>query len=422
MSEEFIYYLWRYKLLDSHLQTTLGENCQVIDPGIQNSNSGPDFFNARIKIGETLWAGNVEIHIHASDWNLHKHQYDKAYDNIILHVVFIEDKKISRKNGASIPTLEVADKFDSKLLNRYQNLIQSKQRIPCEFQIREVDRFIQNNWLDRLLVERLETKSNDIAEKLEYNNNDWAETFYQQLANNFGFKVNAVPFELLARSLPLKILAKHKDNIQQIEALLFGQAGMLAKKTGDKYYKNLQKEYDFLAGKYNLLPIDAYLWQFMRLRPVNFPTIRISQFAALIKNSSHLFSKILESESYSDMLNLFQIEASEYWTTHFTFAKVSEGKSKKLGKAGIQLILINTVAPFLFIYGKRKNKQSYIDKALKLLDQVPGEKNTITQMWTELEMNTKTAFNTQALIHLKNNYCNNKRCLACGIGHEILKK
>ncbi len=369
-----------------------------------------------------MWAGNVEIHVHATDWKLHKHQFDQAYDNIILHVVFVEDKKISRKNGESIPTIEVAESFDIGLLKRYKNLMQSKNRIPCEFQIREVDRFKQNNWLDRLLIERLEIKSKGIEEKLEYNNNDWSETFYQHLASNFGFKVNAVPFELLARSLPLKILAKHKDNIKQVEALLFGQAGMLENNKVDKYYKGLIKEYDFLAGKYKLVPIDVHLWRFMRLRPVNFPTIRISQFAALIANSSHLFSKVLGNDSYSFLLNLFNVQASSYWNTHYTFGKETVGKSKKLGKTGIQLILINTVAPFLFIYGRKKNEQSFIDRALKLLDQIPGEKNAIIRMWSDIEMNTSTAFNTQALLHLKNNYCDKKLCLSCGIGHTILNQ
>ncbi len=422
MTEAFIYYLWKYKLLHPQLQTSKGETCQVIDPGTHNTDSGPDFFNARIKIGETLWAGNVEIHVRASDWILHKHQFDKAYDNIILHVVFVEDKRIVRSNGKSIPTLEIADSFDISLLKRYRSLMQSKNSIPCEFQIREIDRFVQNNWLDRLLVERLENKSKQIEEKLEYNNNDWAETFYQHLASNFGFKVNALPFELLSRSLPLKIIAKHKNNIKQIEALLFGQAGMLENDADDRYYKELKKEYDFLAIKYKITQIDSHLWRFMRLRPVNFPTIRISQFAALIANSSHLFSKILESESYQFLFDQFTVEASDYWKTHYTFGKKSEDKSKKLGKTGIQLILINTVAPFLFVYGRKKQKQEFIDKALKLLDQIPGEKNAITRMWENHEMNIRTAFNTQALIHLKNNYCDKKLCLSCGIGHAVLNQ
>lgn len=422
MTEEFIYYLWKYKLLNQHLKTTQEEKCQVIDPGLHNLDSGPDFFNAKVKIGETLWAGNVEIHVFASDWKRHKHQLDQAYDNIILHVVFVEDKTINRKNGDSIPTLEIADKFDNNLLIRYKNLTRSKNWIPCEPHIRKVDRFIQNNWIDRLLIERLEIKSSEIAEKLAYNNNDWAETFYQHLANNFGFKVNSIPFELLARSLPLKILAKHKNNIHQIEALLFGQAGLLAKIKNDEYYLSLKKEHTFLMNKYQIEPIDEHLWRFMRLRPVNFPTIRISQFAALIKNSNHLFSIIMECNSYSKLHELFKIQASSYWTSHYTFGKISEAKIKNLGKTGIDLILINTVAPFLFTYGKKKNDQLQIDKALKLLDQIPGEKNVITRKWVSLELNIRSAFNTQALIHLKKNYCDKKKCLSCSIGHTILNE
>jgi len=422
MTEEFIYYLWKYKLLEPGLKTTEDEVCQIIDPGLRNKDSGPDFFNAKIKLGQTLWAGNVEIHVYSSDWKLHKHQYDKTYDNIILHVVYIEDEKIVRKNGTTIPTLVIADKFNPEIYNRYQNLVKSKGNISCAPLIRGVDRFTIQNWLDRMLVERLEEKSISIEEKLTYNNKDWSETFYQVLAGNFGFKVNTLPFELTARSVPLKILAKHKDNAIQLEALLFGQAGLLEKKQGDKYYKDLKQEYDFLAKKYELQPIDKYVWRFMRMRPVNFPTIRLSQFAILVSKSNHLLSKILEFESVKDLNELFNVQASEYWDTHFTFGKKSVKKAKKLGKTAIDLLLINTVAPFLFVYGMKKQKQEFTDKALKLLDQVPGEKNSIIKQWELLEMNTSTAYNTQALLQLKPNYCDKKKCLFCAVGHKILNR
>jgi hypothetical protein len=421
MTEDFIYYLWKYKLLEPGLKTTEDEVCQIIDPGLRNMDSGPDFFNAKIKLGQTIWAGNVEIHVNSSDWNLHKHQYDDSYDNIILHVVFMADEIIVRKNGTSIPTLEIADKFNPEIYSRYQNLVKSKSNISCAPLIRNIDRFTIQNWLDRMLVERLEEKSIQMEEKLQYNNNDWSETFYQALAGNFGFKVNSLPFELTARSIPVKILAKHKDNATQLEALLFGQAGFLAETSGDAYYTLLKKEYDFLSVKYKLQSIDKHLWRFMRLRPVNFPTIRLSQFAMLVSRSNHLLSKILEFKSVKNLNELFNVQASEYWDTHFTFGKKTAKTAKKLGKTAVDLLLINTVAPFLFVYGMKKHNQEFKDKALKLLDQVPGEKNHVIKQWELLEMNTRTAYNTQALLQLKPNYCDKKKCLFCALGHKILK-
>jgi len=421
MTEEFLSYLWKYKLIDQPLVLTNGDVCEVIDSGIQNQHAGPDFLNARIRIGETLWAGNVEIHIRASDWYKHKHQFDEAYDNVILHVVHDEDKTIRIKNNAVLPAIELRDKYNQHIFVAYNDLMNNLRWIPCEHLIRDVNRFVVNNWLDRLMIERLENKSLAIGEKLEFNEGDWAETFYQVLTKSFGFKVNAIPFELLARSLPLKILAKHKHDPFQVEALLFGQAGLLKRNQGDKYYKSLKKEYNFLAGKYDLQPIDAHMWRFLRMRPSNFPTVRISQFAALIFKSSHLFSCILEASGVKELEKMFEIQASEYWNTHYTFGKKSAKRIKKLGRSGRLLLLINTVIPFLFIYGKVKGEQSLIDLSLKLLDQIPGESNSITRKWEKLGMGTRTSFATQALIELKASYCDQKKCLHCSIGHELLK-
>ena len=397
-----------------------GELLKVISTGDRNEHSGPDFFNARLKIDDTEWAGNIEIHVHSSDWFVHHHEKDKAYDSIILHVVYENDKKVYRNNGELIPCLELKGKFNPGIYQTFVELIKAKNGIPCNELFHLARRFKVNHWLDRMAIERLESKSNDIQEKLAYNNNDWSETFYQVLARNFGFKVNAVPFEMLARSLPLKILAKHKDHLLQIEALLYGQAGMLSEAHQNPYYQSLKKEYKFLSGKYGLQSIDIHLWRFMRLRPPNFPTLRIAQFASLIIQSSHLFSKILEVDKLSDFYPLLNVQASDYWTNHYSFTSKSKKQVKKMGKGTVNLLLINTIIPFLFIYGKMKLRPDLSDRSLKMLDQIPGERNAVIRQWETLGVSVRTAFNTQALIHLRTNYCSKKRCLHCEVGNDLL--
>jgi len=376
----------------------------------------------------------VEIHICASDWNKHNHQNDGAYDNVILHVVHNADEDIIRKNGETIPTLQLKDRFDNHLLDNYENLQKSKRWIPCQHHITGIakDHFLLNNWLDRLLVERLERKSERIFNTLKLNNNDWEETFYQHLARNFGFKVNAMPFELLAKSLSVAHLAKHKDNLIQIEAMLFGQAGILFGDFKDEYPNQLKKEYVFLKKKFNLKPIYSpsplgregeglHIWKFLRIRPSNFPTIRISQFASLFYKSSNLFSKILECRNLIQVMNLFDIAATEYWVTHYLFDKTSTERDKKLGKGTRENIVINTIVPFLFVYGVRNKNEQYKDRALLFLEKLSGEKNSIIDKWDQLGLPVRSAYHTQALLELKNEYCTYKKCLSCSIGNRILK-
>ncbi len=422
MTEEFLHYIWKFKHFQLPINLVSGESVSILDPGQHNTNAGPDFFNSRIKIGNTVWAGNVEIHIKSSDWFAHKHQENKAYDNIILHVVFENDRDIKRQNGEIIPVIQMKGKINDALYDRYEAFMRSKNEVACNLQIQGVDRFLINNWVDRLLVERLEQKATEVKERLAFNGNNWEQTFYEFMARNFGFKTNAVAFELLSQSLPLLYLGKHKNSKLQIEALLFGQSGLLSTKCNDKYFLELKKEYEFLQRKFSLIPIDPHLWRFMRMRPSNFPTIRIAEFADLIFKSSHLFSKILEVEKFPDLLPLFDVSPSEYWYDHYTFGKTSTKRKKRLGKNAIYLIAINTIVPFIFVYGRLKNEQKYIDRALKFLDQIPGESNTIIKKWEEMGMNTHTAFNTQALIQLKNNYCIKKRCLQCSIGNALLNR
>jgi len=283
-----------------------------------------------------------------------------------------------------------------------------------------VDRFIINSWLDRMAIERLEEKALEIESQLHFNHNNWEQTFYEFLARNFGFKVNSLPFDLLAKSLPLNILGKHKNHIFQLESLLFGQAGFLNKAFKDAYPRDLTKEYNFLRNKYNLVPLDSHLWKFMRMRPSNFPTIRIAQFASLICQSSHLFSRLMEIESLKKIAELFDASVSDYWKDHFNFDKSSSPRKKTLGKSAIQLILINTLIPFLFVYGRNRNELVLIERSVKFLEQLPGETNGIIRRWEALGLSTRTALNTQALMQLKSSYCNRKKCLHCSIGSRLL--
>jgi hypothetical protein len=422
MTEEFLHYLWKYRLLKPNLQLATGETCEVIDVGVHNQNAGPDFFNARIKIEDTIWAGNIEIHFKSSDWQTHKHHVDKAYENVILHVVRQNDKTLFRKNGQLLPTIEIKEDYHPEMFKRYTEFMTNRNWVACEKLLDRVDRFVINNWLDRMMIERLEEKALEIENQLHFNHNNWEQTFYEFLARNFGFKVNALPFDLLAKSLPLSYLGKHKNNKLQIEALLFGQAGLLKEGFNDNYPGQLWNEYKFLKDKYRLLPMDQHIWRFMRLRPSNFPTIRIAQFADLVFKSSHLFSKILEARSMKELSNLFNVSVSNYWSNHYLLDKPSSARSKNLGLAAIQLIIINTVIPFLFVYGKNRNDQGLIDRSLRYLDQLPGEVNSIVKKWETLGMSARTAFNSQALIELKSRYCNSKKCLQCAIGNDLLKQ
>lgn len=422
MTEEFLHHIWKFRLFDQlELKTTKGEKVEIQKPGEHNFDAGPDFFNGKIKVGETLWAGNVEVHVNSSDWKRHLHQKDKAYDNIILHVVNNADTILHRSSGEEIPTIEIKDRIHKKLYQNYLDFRSSNDWVPCEKQISSVPAFLLNSTFDKLLLERLERKSQIILNSLKLNNNNWEETFYQSLARNFGFKTNAEPFELLAKSLPSIVLGKHKNSLLQLEALLFGQAGMLFEHFSEKYPQQLQNEYAFLKQKFKLQPIEKHLWKYLRLRPINFPSIRIAQFANLILKSSHLFSQILELENASELKKMMNVSASEYWESHFMLDRSSSKKPKHLGEESINNIIINTIVPFLFVYGKQKDDEKYIIKALMFLEQTAGESNAIVRKWEELGVPVKNAHFTQALLQLKNEYCNHKKCLNCSIGNYLLK-
>ena len=423
-TEDFLHYIWKFRLFNRiGLQTTTGEELEVYSPGLHNTHAGPDFQNARIRIGETTWAGNAELHISSSDWQRHGHTTDNAYDNVILHVVYRDDQPLVRTDGRRVPTLELKDRISPELYNRYHNLVFGNQTIiPCEGTINTVDGLTMHNWLTRILVERLEKRSEAVISALTHNRGDWEETFYQFLAANFGFKINALPFELMARSLPQNVLAKHKNNPMQVEALIFGQAGFLKDDLTDEYPRILKNEYDFLSKKYRLTPIENHLWKFLRMRPQNFPTIRLAQFAAMVVRSNHLFSKIMEIQDVKNLRDLFaDIHVNPYWETHYRFDKESKPAGKSLGEASINTLLLNTVALFLFSYGKHLQLQRFISRSLKLLENIPGEQNNIITDFANLGVKINTAFESQALLELKNNYCDRKKCLQCGVGIKILK-
>ncbi len=422
MKENFIVYLWKNRLLHpGKLQTTKGETVEIIHPGQENPDSGPDFFAARIRIDGTLWVGNVEIHTRSSHWEKHGHQNDPAYDNTILHVVYEHDREISAGAQQKIPVMEVKGCFDQYILDNYQNLLLSKTWVPCENNLEMVDTFIVQNWLNRLLVERLERKSGEVAHFFSYFSNDWEKTFYYLLARNFGFKVNTSPFGLLAQHTPYPLLAKNKNNLTAIEALLFGQAGLLNQPFKDVYPRALKDEYRYLKKKYELQPLKKELWKFSRLRPVNFPTIRIAQFAMLVHTSGRLFRRIMQAISPNEIIELFQIKASPYWDNHYVFDKPSAGKPKNIGMDAIQNIIINTVSPVMFVYGKEAEKPMVSDKALSLLQEVPPENNAVTRKWKALGVKAQNAADTQALLELKKYYCSPKKCLKCAIGHVVMK-
>lgn len=422
ISEDLFQYIWKMKLFNTgNLFTSDGEPIEIIHVGTHNFHSGPDFFNSKIKIDNTLWAGNVELHVKSSDWLLHKHQHDAAYNNIILHVVYKNDMPIYDANGKAFKTLVLEPHILSNVIEKYASFKQNNSAIACEKSITKVPSSLVNSHLESLIVKRLSGKSNHIESLLLENNNNWEQSFYLQLASNFGFKVNQVPFELLARNTSLTTISKHKANLFQIEALLFGQAGLLNNVFNDTYPKMLQNEYSFLKKKYQLSGIDSHLWKFSKMRPVNFPTVRIAQFAALIHHSSHLFSKIIEATNSETLIGHFKVSASEFWHTHYNFQNESKFLIKNIGVSSIENLLINTVLPFVFVYGKHYGDESKCELVLDLLEKISPEKNTIIVMWESLGIKAKNALHTQALIELKNNYCNDKKCLQCTLGHFIIK-
>ena len=432
MREDFLHFLWRTRRFDlSNLETTTGQSLEILDFGEYNRlDAGADFQNVKIKIDDLTWFGNVEMHLKSSDWLAHKHQNDAAYGTVILHVVYEEDVPIfyqnpnieNKENGSLLPCLVLKNRIPEGIFQNYWSLLNNEHWIPCQHHFYKVSEITKDLWLDRLLIERLERKTEAIEAAFESNNGDWEETFWQFVARYFGSKVNAEPMERLAQGLPHLVLAKHKNQLLQIEALLFGQSGLLETDFTDDYPKALKKEYLFLQKKHNLVaPVSKAAWKFSRMRPQSFPTIRLAQLASLVHKSSHLFSKIIAPMPISDLKTLFEVEVSDYWHTHFMFDTPSVYSEKSFGKDAIDLLLINVVAPFLFFYGKMRKEETVKDRALELLDNLKAEKNVITEGYQKLGLDIKNAARSQSLIQLKTEYCDKKQCVNCAIGVAILK-
>jgi hypothetical protein len=426
MKEEFLHYLWKYSLYDHERLVDNEKNkITVLDPGQYNRDAGPDFFNARISVDGTVWAGNVEIHTKSSHFDNHGHQNDPAFNNVILHVVAINDKLVFNSIGEEVPTSEIY--FDESYYEKYISLVNNPYIIACQDDIKRLAAIPIRHWLNTLVIERLQSKTESILKIFSETGNDWDETFYRLLTRYFGFRVNTEPFEMLATALPYRIIRKHTDNIFQIEALLFGTAGLLEKglfkeALSDEYYKNLIKEYSVLTSKYSLQPLHGWLWKFSRLRPSNFPTIRLSQLASILSISGGMFSRVLESYEIEKVKKLFEVSASSYWDDHYVFGKKSRNSIKHTGSQATDILMINSVIPLIFVYGKKRGIQEIIERALDFLERVPSEKNTIISEWKNAGMVAESAFYSQALIQLRNEYCKKRRCLDCRIGNEIIRQ
>lgn len=423
MTEEFLHFLWNTRRFNLHdLTTTDGKSVIIKKFGILNTNAGPDFLDARVIIDGTLWAGNIEFHILSSDWYRHKHNQDRAYDNVILHVVLEENEKVYRQNVHPIPCIEIKKRIPKKIQLKYVDLLTQTKWIACEKMLHQVTTLNTTMWLQKVLVERLEEKTNLLQHTLEQHQNDWETSFFIFLARHFGVKINQEPFETLARCTPLSILQKHQNQLFSLEALLFGQAGLLQETFNDSYPNALQKEYLFLKEKYRLQPMKKSHWKFFRLRPIAFPTLRIAQLAAFLYRDTRPFSTVVLHPGIIELEKFFKVEVSEYWQSHYNFDKTGKQLPKHLGGDMIHRLIINAVVPALFLYGKWKGRDELKDAAFTLLEQIPGEENKIIRKWKKLGIKSKTAADSQALIHLKTRFCAPQRCLECAIGTSILRQ
>ena len=416
-------YVWKHRLWRSEdMVTNTGKKVRVVDPGLLNTDAGPDFFNAKIEIDGHMWVGNVEMHYRATDWKRHHHDSDKAYDSVILHVVAKDDAPVRRTNGELIPqlVLEVSPQFNAD----YASLVGATIEVPCATKIKQVPHLTIVEWVEGLAFERLHGKVERIHQLLDSFNGSWEDVCYVTLARNFGFGINNDAFERLARRTPLRLLGKHSDSVLQIEALLFGQAGMLdAQKPGmDSYYNQLCTEYAFLSNKFQLTPMEKESWKLFRIRPQNFPYRRIAMLAQYIEGGFRMMNRILEAEGEKEMRALFEVELSGYWTKHYTFGKPNERATATLSRSSIDIILINTVAPLLYAYGELTGNYEMTDKAIKLLEDLRAESNSIVSHFVAYGIDCPDALTSQALVQLKREYCDARKCIYCKIGHHLLSK
>ena len=421
MKEDFLHYLWKFKKFDTlNLKTSSQEEITISNVGQYLELAGPDFFNAQITIGNQKWAGNVEIHLKSSDWYVHHHEKDAGYENVILHVVWEHDSEIYRSNNTEIPVLELKNYVSVGVLNNYQKLLSPKSWIFCEKQLKEIPQFALMNWQERLFFERLERKSKPILDLLGSTNNDWEAVLFCLLAKNFGLNTNGEIFLKIAQYIPFSVIRKECFEVENLEALLFGSAGLLDVEKEDNYFKDLKFRYFYLLHKYQIEKSCIEPVQFFKHRPDNFPTIRLSQLANLYHKQQNLFSKISNLNSIEAMYEVFQVSVALYWQTHYQFDKVSPKKKKTLSKSFIDLLVLNTVLPLQFAYAKSQGKEVSED-LISILNDVEPEKNSIVEKFRFFGLKAKNAFETQSLLQLKNEYCSKNKCLDCAIGMELLK-
>lgn len=422
MQEDFLHHIWQYgKFAYTQLFTVQGETLQILHPGQYLQQAGPDFFNAQLRIGHQQWAGNVEIHHKSSDWYLHHHQNDPAYHNVILHVVWEHDTEVFRKNNSEIPVLELKNYVDKELLGNYLSLTAFKSWIYCEKNLAETNAFVFKNWQERLFFERLERKAMPIQDRLHQNENDWEATLFCFLTKNFGLNTNGDSFFSIADSIPFSVIRKEKFEVENLEALFFGRAGLLTEDKQDVYYTDLQSRWQYLTEKYQLKSSFVEPPHFFKLRPDNFPTIRLAQLAQLYHQRDNLFSILTTVETVAEMYAVFDVKVSEYWQTHYQFDKESPKKRKVLTSSFIDLLIINSIVPLRFVYAKHLGKE-VAEELMGFLEAIAPEKNTIVDKFSGFGIAAENAFDSQTLLQLKNEYCNHKKCLQCGIGIELLKK
>lgn len=422
MKEAFLHYIWKYKKIDVlNLRTIANEEIHIITVGQYLEKAGPDFFNAQLIIADQKWAGNVEIHLKSSDWYVHSHERDEAYDNVILHVVWEHDTEIFRKDNSTIPVLELKNYVDQELVNKYDSLVIPKSWIFCENDIRDLDSFTLKNWQDRLFLERLERKSIPILEMLSQTNNDWEAVLFCLLAKNFGLNTNGESFLKMATAIPFSVIRKECSDVVNLEALFYGSIGLLNMQREDTYFKELQNRFAYVKHKYGLEIFNFEPIEFFKHRPDNFPTIRLAQLASLYHHQRNLFSQIIDVKSIKDMYSIFDVSVSDYWQNHYVFDKFSPFKKKKISRSFVDLIFINTVIPLCFSYGKSQGKD-VVEDLIAFLDQVPPEKNSIIEKFNSFGIKSNNAFDSQSLLQLKNEYCNKSKCMDCVVGATLLKK
>ncbi len=425
MNEHFLHFIWQYQFFNKQeLKTNNGEVLTILHPGFHNKDQGPDFSHARIFMQGLEWHGNVEIHLKASDWYLHKHQTDKNYDTIILHVVWENDRQVEREDASIIPVLELKNSVDLSMLERYRSFIDSGVHLPCQYFLKEIPAVHLSSMFNKALIERLERKGREVYELFKLNENDWEETFWQVLVRNFGFKINNQSFDQLSRSLSYKLLLRHSGSQLQLEALLFGQSGLLEIAKEDSYSKLLEKEYDFLSHKYSLseLKMSGHVWKFLRTRPCNFPTVRIAQLAALLKNSDKLINLIYEHKTIDEYVDILKTPACSYWSSHYKFGEKISGSLPGITESFIYSIIINVILPLKVARYIAGNLENFPEELLSLLERMPLEVNKISKDWQKIGIKMKSAYDSQAGIELYNQYCLKRKCLYCSIGTHIIKR